>query len=105
MFTGFAATRYYRPAAKFEPGSPLAEHRFEGLPEDPFGEEATEEAREREGAAAEHNLPDDPFGEPATAGNRGAELALLTMRICWLISRTIPPPPPYTHATQTHASA
>jgi hypothetical protein len=69
---GFASTRYFRPASQYEPGPPLAEHPFEGLPEDPFGEEATEEAREKEGAAAEHNLPEDPFGEPTDADDEGA---------------------------------
>ena len=56
------------------PGVP--EHPFEGLPDDPFGEIAAEQAMEREGAAEEHGLPDDPFGDtsllPAasTAGQR-----------------------------------
>ena len=63
--TGFASQRYSRTAQQFQAGPPLVEHAFEVLPEDPFGEDAAEEAREKEGAAAEHNLPDDPFGEYA----------------------------------------
>ena len=52
------------------------EHAFEGLPEDPFGEDAAVEAREKEGAAAEHNLPDDPFGESSPAGDESTQLDL-----------------------------
>jgi len=71
MRAGFASTSHFRTIAQFEPGPPLVEHPFEGLPEDPFGEEATAEARE-EGAAAEHNLPEDPFGEPTNVGDGGS---------------------------------
>lgn len=47
----------------------MPEHPFEGLPDDPFGEIAAEQAMEREGAAEEHGLPDDPFGDTSLLTN------------------------------------
>lgn len=61
--TGYSSSRHGRQVSPFEPGPALLEHPFEGLPDDPFGELAAEQAMEVEGAAAEHGLPDDPFGD------------------------------------------
>ena len=62
---------------QFQPGPGVPEHPFEGLPDDPFGEIAAEQAMERAGAAEEHGLPDDPFGDAsllAAPGTDGEQL-------------------------------
>ena len=62
-WTGYSARKWSQQALPFARAASVSERPFEGLPEDPFGDSAVEEALERAGAAAEHGLPDDPFGD------------------------------------------